>query len=375
MGIDYITARTKPPFRYDTVGSFLRPQILNDAKNAFINGSIDKEALTRVEDKAIFDFVKRQEYFGLKCIGDGEFRRNYWHMDFFWALNGTQKIYDDSVPRSEFSDHYIVNVVDRISCSDHPFIEHFKYLKSISSFDSICRLGIPSPTQLAFEVMRRNKDPKVSPFYGTDKKTMFSDIIQTYVEFINKAYDAGCRSIQFDDCSFCYLLSDDYFWNIKDKMGKTRQLAADAMIELTNMITDSIPKDITVVEHICVGPYAEVWEEHDGYNDSAKMIFPYLHVDGIHLRMDKGPLYPIKYVPENMMISLGIINTKDPKIEDKKWVIESIKKASEYHPIDKLGLNTQCGFASKSTRPFMNEAQAWDKISFMKAVAEEVWGK
>lgn len=375
MEFDVFTTRSTPPFRFDTVGSFLRPKMLDEAKQAYANGLVSKEYLTKAEDRAILDFVRKQEKLGLKCVGDGEFRRNYWHMDFFWALDGIKRIYDESVPRSEFSDHYVVDTVGPIGYSSHPFLEHFKYLKSISSSNSICRLGIPSPTQLAFEVMRRNKQPEVSPFYGTDTKAMFSDISKTYIKFINGAYELGCRSIQLDDCAFCYLLSNDYFWNIENKMGRTRESAAEAMIELTNMVTDNIPKDITVVEHICVGPYAEVWELHDGYNDSSKMIFPYLHVDGIHLRMDKGPLYPIKYVPENTMVSLGIINTKSPEIEDRDYVIKSVKKAAEYHPLDKLGLSTQCGFASKATRPFMDENQAWDKLAFMKSVAQEIWGQ
>ena len=90
------------------MGSFLRPKILDEAKQAYANGIVDKEYLTKVEDGAILDFVSKQEKVGLKCVGDGEFRRNYWHMDFFWALDGIEKIYDESVPRSEFSDHYVI---------------------------------------------------------------------------------------------------------------------------------------------------------------------------------------------------------------------------------------------------------------------------
>ena len=111
------TPRITPPFRFDTVGSFLRPKILDEAKQAYANGIVDKEYLTKVEDGAILDFVSKQEKVGLKCVGDGEFRRNYWHMDFFWALDGIEKIYDESVPRSEFSDHYVVDTVGPVGYS------------------------------------------------------------------------------------------------------------------------------------------------------------------------------------------------------------------------------------------------------------------
>ena len=69
------------PFRFETVGSFLRPDYLKKARLDFENGKITKEELTAVEDKAILDLVAKQKKAGIKAITDGEFRRATWHLD------------------------------------------------------------------------------------------------------------------------------------------------------------------------------------------------------------------------------------------------------------------------------------------------------
>src|ERR1700687_2787093 len=84
------TKRTKPPFRADHVGSFLRPKALLDAREQNRNGSLSREELRQVEDAAIRDIVRFQEGLGLKGITDGEFRRTYFHIDFLEQLSGIE---------------------------------------------------------------------------------------------------------------------------------------------------------------------------------------------------------------------------------------------------------------------------------------------
>ena len=78
----------KTPFRYDFVGSFLRPQELKDAKEAYNLGNLSKEELDKITDKAICDVVAKQKELGFHIITDGEFRRTYWHLDFMWGFDG-----------------------------------------------------------------------------------------------------------------------------------------------------------------------------------------------------------------------------------------------------------------------------------------------
>ena len=75
------------PFRYDYVGSFLRPQVLKNARSAYEAGHISCEALRATEDQAIRDLVKKQKSLGYHVITDGEFRRATWHLDFMWGFH------------------------------------------------------------------------------------------------------------------------------------------------------------------------------------------------------------------------------------------------------------------------------------------------
>ena len=78
----------KTPFRYDFVGSFLRPEKLKAAKKAFEEGTITKEELDRITDECVTEIVAKQKAAGFHAITDGEFRRKFWHLDFMWGFEG-----------------------------------------------------------------------------------------------------------------------------------------------------------------------------------------------------------------------------------------------------------------------------------------------
>ena len=82
----------KPPFRADHVGSFLRPESVKEARKQLQDKEITPEALRLAEDEAIVQLVEKQKQCGLRAVTDGEFRRSWWHLDFFARLQGIQKI-------------------------------------------------------------------------------------------------------------------------------------------------------------------------------------------------------------------------------------------------------------------------------------------
>ena len=85
-----LTQRKHAPFRYDIVGSFLRPETLKSAREAFAKNEISAAQLTEVEDACIRNLVEKQLEAGLKSVTDGEFRRSYWHLDFMWGFDGIE---------------------------------------------------------------------------------------------------------------------------------------------------------------------------------------------------------------------------------------------------------------------------------------------
>lgn len=133
------------PFRADIVGSFLRPQAVKDARAAYAAGTLDAEGLKAVEDDAIRDLVAKQKSAGLQVITDGEFRRSYWHLDFMWGLNGIER----RTSRTGYMFHDEETTADTavvtgsISGENHPFVEHFKFVKALEDEGHVARQTIP----------------------------------------------------------------------------------------------------------------------------------------------------------------------------------------------------------------------------------------
>ena len=144
--------RTKPPFRADHVGSLLRTAPIKQARAQREKGEIDAAQLKAVEDREIEKIIKKQEEIGLKLATDGEFRRSWWHFDFFSMLDGVE-LYE--------LDHGIqfhgvqtkmqsVRVKGKIGFSNHPMLEHFKFLKAHTKVTP--KMTIPAPSVMHFRL-------------------------------------------------------------------------------------------------------------------------------------------------------------------------------------------------------------------------------
>lgn len=150
------TKRTTSPFRFDIVGSFLRPKELKEARAKYQAGQITKAELTAIEDKTIIDLIKKEEAAGLHAVTDGEFRRSWWHLDFIWGLEGIEQLisnagyeFHDETTRAETA-----KLVGKVSGNNHPFVEHFKFTRDHVSTGTQIKQTIPSPAQAFFEFLR-----------------------------------------------------------------------------------------------------------------------------------------------------------------------------------------------------------------------------
>ena len=150
------TKRTTSPFRFDIVGSFLRPKELKEARSKYQAGQITKAELTAIEDKTIIDLIKKEEAAGLHAVTDGEFRRSWWHLDFIWGLEGIEQStsnagyeFHDETTRAETA-----KLVGKVSGNNHPFVEHFKFTRDHVSTGTQVKQTIPSPAQAFFKFLR-----------------------------------------------------------------------------------------------------------------------------------------------------------------------------------------------------------------------------
>ena len=370
----------KAPFRADIVGSFLRPASIKQARADYAAGKIDAAELKAVEDDAIRDLVKKQNAAGLTTITDGEFRRSYWHLDFMWGLQGIER----RTSREGYRFHDEETTADTavvtgpISGESHPFVEHFKFVKSLETPGHVARQTIPAPIQTFSEVTLDRCDGQqesLRSVYKTDEE-LADAIAAAYRTVIADLYAAGCRNIQFDDCTWGIYCDTDF-------VSKTGMSPVDLKhvselgVALNNAAIEGAPEDLVINTHVCRGNYHSTYAFEGGYDPIAPYLFANEDVDAFYLEFDTpraGSFEPLRYVAEGKKVVLGLITTKDPKLEDKDAVIARIHEAAKYVPLENLYLSPQCGFASCEIGNKLTEDEQWAKIALVEEIAKEVWG-
>lgn len=370
------TERTAVPFRYDVVGSFLRPRTLKEAREKFATGKIGRSELERVEDAEIEKLVAKQKELGLKSVTDGEFRRSYWHLDFFWGFEGVEHVMMEHgyFFHGEETRADSARLSGKIRFTDHPFLAHYSFLKQTAGSDAIIRQTIPSPAQFFAELVRGINEKEVDKHYP-DREELYGDIIIAYHKAILAFYELGCRNIQLDDCTWG-MLCDQNFWTSMAGEGYDTNALQDLYLRLNNGAIAGLPEDLVVTTHICRGNYHSTWATSGGYEPVAEKLFGQENVSAYYLEYDTeraGDFSPLRYVSEGKLVVLGLISSKTGILEDKNAIIERIQEATQYVSADRLCLSPQCGFASTEEGNILTEEQQWQKVEFVREIAKEVW--
>lgn len=238
------------------------------------------------------------------------------------------------------------------------------------------RQSIPAPAQFYAELVRGDENiAALRKYYPTDDE-LFHDIAKAYHDLILALYDAGCRDVKIDDCTWGMVV-DDEFWATMAKAGFDREALENTYLKLNNDAIADLPDDLTVTTHICRGNYHSTWAAKGGYGPVADHLFAKENVQAFHLEYDSdraGNFEPLAKVPDDKYVVLGLVTSKSGDLEDPQTIIDRIKEAAEFHPLDHLCLSTQCGFASTEEGNILTEDQEWAKIKLVKQIAEQVWG-
>ena len=372
----------KAPFRVDHVGSYLRPKELIEAREKFAKGELSKEELTKVEDKLIAELVEKQIAAGLKGVTDGEFRRAYWHLDFFWGLNGIEHVQGEKgyAFKGIETKPDTAKVSGKISGENHPFVEHFKYLRDITKDkDVVVKLTIPSPSQLYFELIRTEDHIKSYEQFYSNFDELKAAIVAAYKQVINDLYNEGLRVLQFDDCTWGALADDGFANRFRDDrpLEEVRREYAARCLALNNEVIEGKPEDLVINTHVCRGNFASKWISQGGYQNVEDELLAGENVDAYYLEYDTdraGDFKPLAKVGKDKKVVLGLITSKFADLEDKEEVIARIKEASQYIPLENIYLSTQCGFASTEEGNVITEEDQWKKIALISEIVDEVWG-
>lgn len=368
--------KLQTPFRYDYVGSFLRPEYLKAAREEFIQGKITQEQLRKVEDQAITELVEKQKKAGYHVITDGEFRRATWHLDFMWAFHGIgHKEAENGIPfhgeDALIDDTFLTG---KLSIDQHPFVEDFKFIKALEDENTVAKQTIPSPAQF-FEQMIFPMNLESTNQVYPNIEDLKDDIVKGYKKVIADLYEAGCRNIQFDDCTWGVCVDP----NAKQIFGTDDQgldKIKEQLLEVNNRAIEGKPEDLVINTHICRGNFHSTWANQGAYDSVQEFLFDKENVGAYYLEFDderSGSFEPLKYVSGDKKVVLGLITTKSPELEDKEKIIKRIYEASKYVPLDRLYLSPQCGFASCEIGNKLTEEEQWKKLALVKEIAEEVW--
>ena len=369
----------KTPFRYDFVGSFLRPERLKEARRAFDNGDIGYDELKKVEDETITELVSKLKELGYHVITDGEFRRATWYLDFMWALDGVgHKPTKTGLPfhgeDALVDDTYLVGKL-KLS-GEHPFVDHFRFVKQFEDENTVAKQTIPSPAQfLAQFLFPFNLESTFAQYES--EEAFIDDVVEVYNEFIRQLYDAGCRNLQLDDCTWGMFTNKSgsiLFGTTKEGTVEVQNKYKD----VNNRVIDAAPDDLVVTTHVCRGNYHSTYISSGPYDAVADVLLGEENVSAFFLEFDderSGGFEPVAKVPEDKKVVLGLVTTKRPELEDKAVLHARIKEASKYVPLERLYLSPQCGFASCEIGNKLTEEEQWAKLRLVKEVAEEVWGQ
>ena len=369
-------SKQNTPFRYDFVGSFLRPAELKQARLDFQAGKIGADALKAAEDDAICALVAKQKAAGYHVITDGEFRRATWHLDFMWGFCGvghsrTEKGLPFHGEAAMLDDTYLTG---KVSVENHPFVEHFKFVKQFEDDNTVARQTIPAPAQLYAELFREDNGKATRAVYPDDD-ALLSDIAAAYRQVIADLYAAGCRNVQLDDCTWG-MFCDAGYQQFLASTGAKLEDQAEKYLQLNNAALEGKPADLVVTTHVCRGNYHSTWASSGGYAPIAPILFAKAHVDGFYLEFDdarSGDFTPLQFVAPGKKVVLGLVTTKSPVLEDPEAVKARIAQAAELVPLENLCLSPQCGFASCEIGNKLTDDEQWAKLDLVRTIARQVW--
>ena len=359
----------KPPYRADQVGSLLRPAELATARKQWKQGALDAGKLRDIEDRAVREAVKKQEAIGLQAVTDGEFRRDWWHLDFLAQLDGvTTRVNPGPKFGGTEEQPPIATVTGKVGCSKPIMVEHFAFLKSVAK--ATPKFTIPSPSMLHLRGGRNAISKQAYP----DLNAFWDDVAAAYRKAIAHLAAAGCTYLQLDDTAFAYLCDPKIRDNCR-KNGDDPSLLPRRYADTINAALQGRPAGMTVTMHTCRGNFKSAWVAEGGYDPVAEAMFS-ADVDGFFMEFDSaraGGFEPLRALPAGKKVVLGLVTTKVGEIEDPAMLERRIDEAARYVPLENLCLSPQCGFSSTHHGNALSEADQWKKLELIVSVAREVW--
>ncbi|KXX80379.1 Uncharacterized protein YxjH [Madurella mycetomatis] len=366
-------------YRADHVGSFLRPKAILAAREKLDTNSISTTELRQLEDEHIAVVVRKQMDNGLRSVTDGEFRRAWFHIDFLQHLAGVER--HGSLSSTNVTSHGVTPpklvVVGKLGHPQAIQVEDYKFVEKARAGAAgvTTKVCIPSPTMVHFRGGRETISTEAYPTLDG----FFDDLVKVYQAEIADLYVAGCRFVQLDDTNLAYLCDEGMRAEAAKRHGEDPQKLTKQYAALINAAISKRPKDMVIGIHLCRGNFRSQWFAEGGYEPVAEVLFKELDVDVYFLEYDdarSGDFTPLRHLPENKTVVLGVMSSKKAELDDKQDIIKRLNEAAKFCPrgLDQLCLSHQCGFSSTMEGNDLTEEQQWAKVRLEVEIAKEVWG-
>lgn len=362
-----------PPFRAEHIGSLLRPTGLLDLRQKVQRGEAGPGDLMAAENRATADAVRLQERVGLRLTTDGEFRRRSYHSYFYAQLGDVtpDAVGGEAGGASGGRGAQPTAVIKSRLHWTHPIhVEDFAFLRSLTS--AVPKITIPGPCALHF----RGGDAAVTAHAYREVDEFWDDTVESFGKELAALAAAGCTYVQIDETAFAKFGDLDVQAALAARGDDWRTLI-DTYIAVTNRVLRGVPPQLHIGMHLCRGNRGGQWHAQGSYDAVAEKLFNALDITFYFLEYDSpraGDFAPLRFVPAQKSVVLGLVSTKTSTLEDKAELKRRIEDASRHVDMDRLAVSPQCGFASVETgNPIAPEMQE-TKLRLVVELAQEIWG-
>jgi 5-methyltetrahydropteroyltriglutamate--homocysteine methyltransferase len=360
-------------YRTEVIGSLLRPPEVKQAMSDAQAGRIGREELERIQDSAILGAISLQEECGMDVITDGEYRRMIFWDPVIATLDGLTT--NESSPvmfggdDSEEDDALqLPTVTGKLSHRDSLLQREMSYLLQHAN----------SPTKATMPAMAQASAlwlPEVSEAAYPTRNEYMEDLVRLMREDIAALDEMGVDYVQLDSPRYTYACSEEGRDRLR-ALGIEPESWLGEMISFDNALMEGFD-NITFGLHLCRGNHRSMWAVEGGYDPIAERLFNELNVDRLLLEYDSpraGTFEPLRLVPEGKVVVLGLISSKEARVETREEILPRIEEAAQFMPLERLALSPQCGFASTLPGNLLGEDAQRRKLELISSVAGEVWG-